>query len=137
MTIFKLAQTTEEAYKSSLRGLLRAMNSSVPDIEASAVISGDGLLIASVLGPETDSDRYAAMCASLLALAERAALEIARGDLRLVLVDGEKGSMLLVRGDANNVLAVAARPKANLGMVFRIARETAARIQPPMTPATS
>lgn len=136
MTIFKLAQTAEEAYKSSLRGLLRAMNSSVPDIEASAVISGDGLLIASVLGPDTDSDRYAAMCASLLALAERAALEIARGDLRLVLVDGEKGSMLLVRGDANNVLAVAARPKANLGMVFRIARETAARIQPPMTPAT-
>jgi len=134
MNIFKLAQTTEEAYKSGLRGLLRAMNSSVPDIEASAVISGDGLLIASVLGPETDSDRYAAMCASLLALAERAALEVGRGDMRLVLVDGEKGSMLLVRGESNNVLAVAARPKANLGMVFRIARETAARIQPSSVP---
>lgn len=134
MTILKLAQTTEEAYKSGLRGLLRAMNSSVPDIEASAVISGDGLLIASVLGPETDSDRYAAMCASLLALAERAALEVGRGDLRLVLVDGENGSMLLVRGEANNVLAVAARAKANLGMVFRIARETAARIQPSSVP---
>lgn len=135
MTIFKLAQTTEEAYKSGLRALLRGMNTSTPDIEASAVISGDGLLIASVLGPETDPDRYAAMCASLLALAERAALEIARGDLRLVLVDGEKGSMLLVRGEANNVLAVAARPKANLGMVFRVARETAARLQ--AAPATA
>ena len=87
MTIFKLAQSTEEAYKSGLRALLRGMNTSTPDIEASAVISGDGLLIASVLGPETDPDRYAAMCASLLALAERAALEIARGDLRLVLVE--------------------------------------------------
>ncbi|MDO8788423.1 MAG: roadblock/LC7 domain-containing protein [Sulfuritalea sp.] len=130
MTIFKLAQTTQEAYKSSLRGLLRGMNASVQDIEASAVISGDGLLIASVLGPDTDSDRYAAMCASLLALAERAALEIARGNLRLVLVDGEKGSMLLVRGEANTVLAVAARSKANLGMVFRVARETASRIPP-------
>ena len=119
-----------ETYKSKLRALLRGMSSSITDIEASAVISGDGLVIASVLGPETDPDRYAAMCASLLALAERAALEVARGEMRLVLVDGENGSMLLVRAAGNAVLAVAARSKANLGMVFRVARETAGKIQP-------
>lgn len=129
MDTVRPAQTTEAAYKSGLRALLRGMNTAMPDIEASAVISGDGLVIASVLGPETDPDRYAAMCASLLALAERAAFEISRGDLRLILVDGENGSMLLVRADPNTVLAVAARPKANLGMVFRVARETATKIQ--------
>lgn len=124
----KSAQTADPAYKSGLRGLLRGMNLSSPDIEASAVISGDGLVIASVLAADTDSDRYAAMCAALLALAERAAVEIGRGDTRLILVDGEHGSMLLVRVDATTVLAVAARPKANLGMVFRTAREMVNKI---------
>lgn len=124
----KSAQTADSAYKSGLRGLLRGMNVSSPDIEASAVISGDGLVIASVLGAETDPDRYAAMCAALLALAERAAVEIGRGDTRLILVDGEYGSMLLVRVDAGTVLAVAVRPKSNLGMVFRTVREMANKI---------
>lgn len=126
----RISTNSLEGYQSGLRALLRGMNTSIPDIEASAVISGDGLVIASVLGPETDPDRYAAMCASLLALAERAALEVARGEMRLVLVDGENGSMLLVRATGNAVLAVAARSKANLGMVFRVARETAQKIQP-------
>jgi len=119
----------EERNKSILRSILRTLNASSPDIEASAAISGDGLVIASVFGEDVDPDRFGAMCASLLALADRAAQEIARGALKQVLVEGENGTMLLVQAGAEVVLAVATARTLNLGMVFIEARKTAQKIQ--------
>ena len=112
----------------SLRPLLRSFNSASEDIEASAVITGDGLSIAWVLDEEVDPDRFGAMCASLLALANRTAQEISRGTLKQVLVEGENGTMLLVYAGNDAVLAVAARPTVNLGKVFIDARKTALKI---------
>jgi len=112
----------------SLRPVLRAFNSASADIEASAVISGDGLTLAWVLNDEVDPDRFGAMCASLLALADRAAQEISRGKLRQVLIEGDKGTMLLVYAGSDAVLAVAAKPTVNLGKVFIDARKTAGNI---------
>lgn len=122
----------DELRKKSLRSTLRALNTFSADIEASATISTDGIMLASVLSENTDHDRFGAMCASLLALADRAAQEIARGTLRQVLVEGEKGVMLLVYAGRDAVLAVAARPTVNLGMVFIEARKTAAKIEATM-----
>ena len=112
-----------------LRPVLRALNGVSPDIEASAVVSGDGLTIAAVLGDGVDRDRFGAMCASLLALADRAAQEISRGQLKQVLVEGEHGTMLLVQAGIDTVLAVASRPTTNLGMVFLEARRAALKVQ--------
>jgi uncharacterized protein len=123
---------TEDQCRRALRTILRTLNTFSADIEASATISTDGIMLASVLGDGTDGDRFGAMCASLLALAERAAHEIARGALKQVLVEGEKGVMLLVYAGRDAVLAVAARPTVNLGMVFIEARKTAAKIEDAM-----
>lgn len=112
-----------------LRPVLRTLNSVSPDIEASAVVSGDGLTIAAVLGDGVDRDRFGAMCASLLALADRAAQEISRGQLKQVLIEGERGTMLLVQAGNDTVLAVASRPTTNLGMVFLEARRAALKVQ--------
>ncbi len=112
-----------------IRPILRGLNALSTDIEASAVVSTDGLVIAAVLAAETDADRFGAMCASLLALADRAAQEIGRGALKQVLVEGEMGTMLLVHAGPEAVLAVAARPTINLGMVFLEARKTAGKIE--------
>ena len=114
---------------SQLRSALRGLNALSADIEASAVISGDGLMLASMLDPHIDADRYAAMCASLLALAERAAQEVYRGRLKRVMIEGEHGTMLLVQAGDDGVLAVAARQTVNLGMVFLEATKVAARIR--------
>lgn len=112
-----------------LRPVLRAFNGLSPDIEASAVISGDGLTLSAVLGDGVDRDRFGAMCASLLALADRAAQEISRGQLRQVLIEGDQGTMLLVQAGADAVLAVASRPTLNLGKVFLEARRAAQKVQ--------
>ncbi|GAA4787532.1 roadblock/LC7 domain-containing protein [Lysobacter hankyongensis] len=119
------------AHASRLRSVLRGLHVAQPDIEASAVISSDGLIVASVLGPGTDGDRYAAMCAALLALSERASKEAQRGELQMVLVQGDQGAMLLVRAPDDQVLAVAASPRANLGMIFNQTRKTAASLPSP------
>lgn len=112
----------------ALRPVLRAFSGASMDIEASAVVSGDGMTLAWLLNDNVDPDRFGAMCASLLALANRAAQEISRGQLKQVLVEGEKGTMLLVYAGVHTVLAVAAKPTANLGKVFIDARKTAAGI---------
>ena len=121
-------KTQDEAHASALRSVLRELNSSSTDIEASACISSDGYNIASVLGQGVDPDRFGAMCASLLALAHRAAQEIQRGNLKLVLVEGEQGIMLLVQVGPDAILAVAAKPGKNLGMIFLESRKIAQKL---------
>jgi predicted regulator of Ras-like GTPase activity (Roadblock/LC7/MglB family) len=121
--------TSSDPRQARLRPILRRLNGASSEIEASAVVTGDGLTLASVLGDSVDPDRFGAMCASLLALADRAAQEIARGQLKQVLIEGDNGTMLLVYAGDAAVLAVAARPSANLGMVFIEARKTALQVQ--------
>jgi len=112
----------------ALNSILRELNASSSDIEASACISSDGFNLASVLNNDIDPDRYSAMCASLLALANRTAQEVQRGSLKLVLVEGEQGVMLLVQAGQNSILAVAAKPTRNLGMIFLSAKKFAQKI---------
>lgn len=120
--------STSDLADSKLRSILRKLNTVSDSIEASAVISGDGLVKASMLGDDIDPDRFGAMCATLLALAKRAATETARGDLKLVLIEGTQGTMLIVQIGEKGVLAIAAKAKSNLGMIFLEARKTAAEI---------
>lgn len=105
--------------------VLRHLNTKSADIEASAVMTKDGLNVASVLGDDVNPDRLSAMCASLLALADTTANELGRGTVKQLLLEGTKGIMLIVHIGKDAVLGVAARPKVNLGMVLFETRKTA------------
>ena len=72
-----------------LNSILNDLNGTSADIEASAVISTDGLMIASMLPAELDEDRVGAMSAAILALGDRSAAELARGELEQVLIKGD------------------------------------------------
>jgi len=120
--------SAEDVNASKLRSILRRLNMVSGDIEASAVTSSDGLIKASMLGDTIDPDRFGAMCATLLALSKRAVSETSRGELKLLLIEGTNGTMLIVQIGDKGVLALAARPKANLGMIFLEARKTASAI---------
>jgi hypothetical protein len=62
------------------------------EIEAAAVVSFDGLPMASALPAGMDEDRVAAMSAALLSLGERAAQGLGRGELSQVYIEGETGT---------------------------------------------
>jgi predicted regulator of Ras-like GTPase activity (Roadblock/LC7/MglB family) len=112
-----------------LRGVLRNLQLTLPDIEASAVVTVDGITIASQMTSSADPDRLGAMCASLLALADRAGREVNRGRLRQLILDGSAGPMLLTHAGDTAVLAVAAAPTINLGRLILETRKAAAELQ--------
>ena len=108
-----------------LTDLLKALEAMTPDIEASAVVSVDGLMIASALPQDVEEDRVAAMSAAMLSLGERTAKELARGGLSEVYVKGENGYVVLMASGENAVLTALARKDAKLGLVFLDMKRTA------------
>mgnify|MGYP003584866270 CR=1 FL=1 len=113
---------------SKVRSLLRSLHAALADVEASAVVTRDGITVASLMATTADKDRFGAMCASLLALADRAAKEVDRGRLRQVILDGTGGPMLLTQAGPSAVLAVAASPQSNLGRLILETRKVAAEL---------
>jgi predicted regulator of Ras-like GTPase activity (Roadblock/LC7/MglB family) len=98
----------------------------VPEIEAAAVVSFDGLAMASALPAGMDEDRVAAMSAALLSLGERAADGLGRGELSQVYIEGENGTVFLISADDEAVLvAVAARGAKTGLMLFEVRRAAA------------
>lgn len=97
---------------------LRDLQASSPDIEASAVVSVDGLSIASALPPNVEEDRVSAMSAAMLSLGERIATELGRGTLNQVYIKGQEGYVILMSVGEEAVLTVLARQRAKLGLIF-------------------
>jgi predicted regulator of Ras-like GTPase activity (Roadblock/LC7/MglB family) len=97
---------------------LRDLQASSPDVEASAVVSVDGLTIASALPSSVEEDRVAAMSAAMLSLGERIATELGRGNLDQVYIRGKDGFVVLMSVGEEAVLTVLARDQAKLGLLF-------------------
>jgi predicted regulator of Ras-like GTPase activity (Roadblock/LC7/MglB family) len=103
---------------------LRDLQASSPDVEASAVVSVDGLTIASALPTNVEEDRVAAMSAAMLSLGERIAGELGRGNLDQVYIRGNYGFVVLMSVGEDAVLTVLAREQAKLGLLFLDMRRT-------------
>lgn len=104
---------------------LRELQVSSPDVEAAAIISVDGLPIASSLPQGVEEDRVSAMSAAMLSLGERIAGELGRGMLDEVYIRGEKGYVILRAVGEEAVLTVLARQQAKLGLLFLDMRRAA------------
>jgi len=108
-----MASRTEEMVRH-----LKALSMNTPDIEASAVVSVDGLIMASALPADVEEDRVSAMSAAMLSLGERIANELRRGQLDQVFVRGEDGYVILMAIGEEAVLTALAQSRAKLGLVF-------------------
>jgi predicted regulator of Ras-like GTPase activity (Roadblock/LC7/MglB family) len=97
---------------------LRSMQAASPDIEASAIVSVDGLIMASALQADVEEDRVSAMSAAMLSLGERIASELGRGGLDQVYIKGSNGFIILTAVGQEAVLTALARQEAKLGLIF-------------------
>jgi hypothetical protein len=104
---------------------LRDLQSTTPEIEASAVVSVDGLIIASSLPAGVEEDRVSAMSAAMLSLGERIAGELGRGLLDQVYVKGAQGYVILMSVGEEAVLTTLVRQNAKLGLIFLDMRRSA------------
>ena len=104
---------------------LKKLQISSPDIQASAIVSADGLIIASALPHNVEEDRVSAMSAAMLSLGERISLELRRGELDQVYIRGDNGYVMLMAVGEDAVLTIMAGVNAKLGLIFLDIKRTA------------
>ena len=96
-----------------------------PNVEAAAVVSFDGLTMASALPEEMDDDRVGAMSAALLSLGEQAARGLGRGDLRQIFVEADEGFVFLMSAKDEAVLVAVTDRHAKIGFILYEMRRAA------------
>ncbi len=97
---------------------LRDLQVSAPDVEAAAIVSVDGLTMASSMPANIEEDRVSAMSAAMLSLGERIASELGRGALEQVYVKGQHGYVILMSVGNDAVLTALVREQGRLGLIF-------------------
>ncbi|MCB9542481.1 MAG: roadblock/LC7 domain-containing protein [bacterium] len=102
----------------NLNKILRSLQTSTPDIEACALLSDDGLMIASALPQHVDETRVAGMTATLASLGTRAATELERGVVEQVMIRGKEGYAVMQNAPSQTLLLVLAGKSAKLGLIF-------------------
>ena len=123
MSTVSTTATSFDSTSARLARVLHGLLAQAPEVEAAAVVSFDGLPMASALPAGMDEDRVAAMSAALLSLGERAAEGLGRGGLSQVYVEGDAGTVFLVSADDEAVLVAVAAQGAKAGlMLFEVRR---------------
>lgn len=112
----------------TLEGVLNELQGSIPEIEACAIVSVEGLPIVSALPTDVDEAKVAAMTAAMLTLGEKAAIELGKGTLEQVNVKGVDGWLLVVSAGLNACLTVSTTANAKLGLIFLDMKRAADKI---------
>jgi predicted regulator of Ras-like GTPase activity (Roadblock/LC7/MglB family) len=112
----------------TLEGVLNELQGSIPEIEACAIVSVEGLPIVSALPTDVDEAKVAAMTAAMLTLGEKAAIELGKGILEQVNVKGVDGWLLVVSAGLNACLTVSTTANAKLGLIFLDMKRAADKI---------
>lgn len=107
-----------ESREETLEGVLNELQGSIPEIEACAIVSVEGLPIVSALPADVDEAKLAAITAAMLTLGEKASQELGKGNLEQVNVKGQDGWVLVVQAGMNACLTVSTTSNAKLGLVF-------------------
>jgi predicted regulator of Ras-like GTPase activity (Roadblock/LC7/MglB family) len=117
-TVSPAGKGTQMSRVDSINRILRDLQNASPAVEASALISEDGLMLASALPQHIDESRVAGVSATLSTLGQRAARELERGDVEEVLVRGKQGYAVMIAASAGTVLLALASRDAKLGLIF-------------------
>jgi predicted regulator of Ras-like GTPase activity (Roadblock/LC7/MglB family) len=118
-----MSATTEQALR-----MLRDLRAATSDIEAAAVVSPDGFIIASLLPADVEEERMAAISAAMLALGVKTSADLRKGTLHQVFIRSEDGCVTVMNAGGEAVLSVMSRQNSHLGLLFMEMRRTAAQI---------
>ena len=112
----------------TLEGVLNDLQGSIPEIEACAIVSVEGLPIVSALPTDVDEAKVAAMTAAMLTLGEKAAMELGKGEFKQVIIEGKEGWLLAIQAGMNACLTVSTTSQAKLGLIFLDMKRAAVKI---------
>jgi predicted regulator of Ras-like GTPase activity (Roadblock/LC7/MglB family) len=112
-----------------LSSVLQNFVSSTSDIEGAAVVTPDGLPLATSLPMGIDEERAAAMSAAMLSLGERISSEFVRGDVDRIFVEGNKGYGILTSCGMDAVFLVLASQSAKQGLLMLEIKRTLSELK--------
>jgi predicted regulator of Ras-like GTPase activity (Roadblock/LC7/MglB family) len=98
--------------------ILNDFERNIPHVQATAVVSNDGLVIASRLPAEVEEDRIGAMGAAILSISTRSGGELERGEILRVLIEGVDGYILIRNIGDVAILVALAEKDVRLGLLF-------------------
>lgn len=88
------------------------------DVQGAAMVTPDGLPLASSLPGGMDDERVSAMSAAMLSLGERIGEELVRGDIDRIYVEGDEGFSILTSCGQDAVFLVLAGKAAKQGVLM-------------------
>lgn len=98
--------------------ILDEIDSNVKELQAAAVVSVEGLPIASKLPDSYEDTIIAAMTAAMLSLGDKIATNLNKGTLEKIMIEGIHGYVVSMAAGPNAVLTVSAAKDAKLGLLF-------------------
>ena len=102
---------------------------STGDVEGAAVITRDGLLIASELSESIDGETLAAMAATMTGAAETAVQELKKTSPDRVIVESKNTKLITVGAGQQAILVCVIDPNAKLGLILLDMKKAADDIQ--------
>jgi len=102
----------------ALKQVLHELQTATPDIQASALVSDDGLMIACSLPKNMQEDRVGAISATLLNVGTQAAADLRRGALRDILIHGDEGYACMISAGSGTLLLTMATASTTLGRLL-------------------
>jgi predicted regulator of Ras-like GTPase activity (Roadblock/LC7/MglB family) len=119
-----MAGDINEQLEETLRGLRQVS----PYVVGSAVVTGDGFVVASELPDENYEKKVTVMSMAMLTLGQEATSELGSNDVEKVLVEGKDSYIVMVNAGPTAILAAVANKGIVLGLLFLAMKETAARV---------
>ena len=107
-----------------IRKILKDLQASTPDIEASALVSIDEAIIASELPPEIEETKISAVTIAMVFLGEKSTKNLAGGELKQMYVKGENGHILLTSIGKKIMFIGKIRENAKMRSVFLNLKKT-------------
>ncbi|CAL1240005.1 roadblock/LC7 domain-containing protein [Candidatus Methylocalor cossyra] len=98
--------------------ILEQLNEGLAEVEASALVSQDGLALAMAARQPVDEDRIGALTAAVLSAGGRAANELRHGPVEQIIIKGRGGHILVVGSEKPAFLAVSAKPAAEIDAIL-------------------
>lgn len=111
--------------------ILDELHANSAEIEASAIITDDGMMMASHLLEAVNEEHIAAMSAALLSVSKRMVDTLSgnENESERVMVQSKVGYVIVSAVAENLLLTVVARPDAKLGMVFHDIKKASQSVQ--------
>jgi hypothetical protein len=98
--------------------IIKDFAAAASDVEGAAIVTPDGLPLATTLPSGMDDERVSAMSAAMLSLGERIGKELVRGTIDRIYVEGDLGLSILTSCGEDTVFLVLATKTAKQGLLM-------------------